>query len=160
MSVGMKIGLLELVRIFANASAADVLQLHDPSQLFAIDSLGIEDHAVGIGARNRLGTKMQQLLDGVLRNIAAAGNQAELAFERVLTGLQHFSREINAAITGSLRTNQRTAPAQAFAGQHAGELIAHALVLAKEEANFASAHADVASGNVSVRANVAATVRS
>ena len=79
-----------------------------------------------------------------------------LAFERVLAGLQHFLGEVHAAVAGGFGTNQRAAPVQALAGQHAGEFIAHALVLAEQEADLASAHADVAGGNVGVRADVAA----
>ncbi len=45
---------------------------------------------------------------------------------------------------------------QALAGQHAGEFVADAFVLAEHEADLASAHADVAGGNVGVRADVAA----
>ena len=79
-----------------------------------------------------------------------------LAFEGVLAGLQHFLREIHAAVAGGFRTNQRAAPVQALAGQHAGEFVPDALVLAEQEADLASAHADVAGGNVGVGADVAA----
>ena len=40
-------------------------------------------------------------------------------------------------------------------GQHAGELIAQPLVLAEQETDLASAHADVAGRNVGVRSDVA-----
>ena len=43
-----------------------------------------------------------------------------------------------------------------FAGEHAGEFVPDALVLAEQEADLASAHADVAGGNVGVGADVAA----
>src|SRR5208337_2569362 len=58
-------------------------------------------------------------------------------------------------IAGGFGTNQRTAPAQALAGQDAGEFIAQPLVLAEQETDLASAHADVAGGNVGVRSDVA-----
>src|SRR5208283_3350645 len=57
---------------------------------------------------------------------------------------------------GGLRTDQRTAPVQAFAGQYAGEFVPNALVLAKQESDLASAHADIACRNVGVRPDVAA----
>ncbi len=76
--------LLELLAVFADASAANILQFHDPGQLFAIDSIRIVNYAVGIGERERLRTQIQQLLDCVLRNIAAAGDQAELAWNESL----------------------------------------------------------------------------
>ena len=103
-----------------------------------------------------LGAEVEQLLDGVLGDVAAAGNQAELAFERVLAGLQHLVGEINTAVAGGFRTNQRAAPTEAFAGEDAGKLVAQALVLAEEEADLASAHADVAGGHVGVGTDVAA----
>ena len=105
---------------------------------------------------DRLGAEIKQLLDGVLRDVAAAGNQADLAFERVLAGLQHLVGEIHAAVAGGFGTNQRAAPGQALAGEHAGEFVAQPLVLAEEEADLASAHADVAGGNVGVGTDVAA----
>ena len=45
---------------------------------------------------------------------------------------------------------------QAFAGQHAGEFVHDAFVLAEHVADFAAAHADVAGGNVGVRPDVPA----
>ena len=72
MSVGMKIAFLNFSAVFADASAADILQFHDPSQLLAIDPIRIEDYAVGIGEGERLRSQIEQLLDCVLGNIAAA----------------------------------------------------------------------------------------
>ena len=153
-------GLLVLVGIVADAATASVLQVHDKGQLLAVDAVGIVHNAVGVGDGDRLGAEIKQLLDGVLRDVAAAGNQAELAFERVFAGLQHLVGEIHAAVAGGFGTNERAAPGQALAGEHAGEFVAQALVLAEEEADLASAHADVAGGNVGVGTDVAARVRS
>src|SRR5208337_103757 len=140
----------------ANAAALYVLQFHDPGQLLTIDAVGIIDHAVGIGNRDRLRAEVKQLLDGVLGDVAAAGHQADLAVERVLAADQHLFCEVHAAVAGGFRTDQRTAPVQPFAGEHAGEFIPDALVLAEQETDLTSAHADIAGGNVGVRANVAA----
>src|SRR5208283_5709211 len=153
---GHEDGFLVLVRILANAAALYVLQFHDPGQLLTIDAVGIIDHAVGIGDRDRLRAEVKQLLDGVLRDIAAARYQAGLAIERFFAGLQHFLREVHAAIASGFRTDQRTAPVQPLAGEHAGEFIPDAFVLAEQETDLASTHADIAGGNVGVRANVAA----
>src|SRR5882762_7272476 len=147
--------LLELVGVVADASTTIVLEIHDIGQLLAVDAVGIADHAVGVGKGDRLRTQVQQLLHRVLGNIAAAGNQAELAFRRVFAGLQHLRGIVDAAIAGGFGTNQRTAPTQAFAGQHAGEFVGEPLVLAEQEADLASAHADVAGGHVGVGTNVA-----
>ena len=77
-----------------------------------------------------------------------------LAFERILPALQHFAGEIHAAIASGFGTNQRTAPRQAFAGEHAGEFIAQPLVLAEQETDLAPAHANVAGRDVGIRADV------
>ena len=102
-----------------------------------------------------LRAEVEQLLDRVLRDVAAARNQAELALERVLAALQHLVGEIDAAVAGGFRTNQRSAPAQAFARQDAREFIAQPLVLAEQEADLASANADVPGRHVGVRSDVA-----
>jgi hypothetical protein len=52
-------------------------------------------------------------------------------------------------------TDQGTTPGTALAGEHAGELVAQALVLAEHEADLATAHADVAGGHVGELAHVA-----
>src|ERR1700681_4230516 len=145
---------LELLGVLADASTLHVLQLDDPSQLVAIDAIRIVDDAVRIRYADRLRSEIKQLLNRVLRNIAAAGDQAELAFERVLPALQHLVGEVHAAIAGGLRTNQRTAPVQALAREDAGEFIPQPLVLAEQEADLAPAHADVARRNVRVRSDV------
>ena len=146
----MKIAFLNCSAYSLNAAALHVLQLHDPGQLLAIDAVGIVDYAVGVGDRDRLRAQVEQLLDRVLRNVAAARNQADLAVEGFLAGLQHFLREVDAAVAGGFGTNQRAAPVQALAGEHAGELVPDALVLSEQEADLASAHADVAGGNVGI----------
>jgi hypothetical protein len=63
--------------------------------------------------------------------------------------------EVDRAVAGGLGTDQAAAPVQALAGQHAGELVAQLLVLAEQEADLAAADADVAGGDVGVRADVA-----
>ena len=75
---------------------------------------------------------------------------------RVAAGGEHFLGEVDGAVAGGLGPDQRAAPVQALAGQHAGELVADALVLAEEEADLAAAHADVAGRHVGVRADVLA----
>ena len=102
--------LLELIRVLADAAALRVLQLHDPGQLLFVDAVGIVDRAVGVGDGDRLRAELQQLLDGVLRDVAAAGYQADLAVERFLASLQHLFREVHAAVAGGFRTNRASRP--------------------------------------------------
>ena len=69
--------------------------------------------------------------------------------------LQHVQQEIDRAIAGRLGADQRAAIFEALAGQHAGELVGDALVLAEHVADLARADADVAGRHVDVRADVA-----
>jgi hypothetical protein len=107
---GHEDGVLELIRILADAAAADVLQFHDPGQLRPVDAIGIVNHPVGIGERDRLGSQIEQLLDRVLGDISAAGDQANFVFERIFPGLQHLVGEIDAAVSGCFGTNQASRP--------------------------------------------------
>ena len=83
------------------------------------------------------------------------GNHADLALEIFVTGLEHLLAEVDAAVAGGFRTDEGAAPAEALAGEDAGEFVADALVLAEQETDFAAAHADVAGGNVGIGADVA-----
>ena len=72
-----------------------------------------------------------------------------------MSGLEHFLGEVHAAVAGRLGTDQRAAPVDALAGEHAGELVPQALVLAEQVADLAGAHADVTGRHVQVGADVA-----
>src|SRR5215470_6769907 len=100
---------LEFGGVFVNAAAAFVFQPHDPIEFFAVDAIGIVDEAIRIGERDHSRAEVKQLLDRVLRNVAAAGDEADFAFEGIVAGLQHFQSKINAAVAGGLRTDQRAA---------------------------------------------------
>src|SRR5262249_5466477 len=58
-----------------------------------------------------------------------------------------------------LRTNQRAAPPESLARQHAAEFVAQALVLAEQESDLAAADADVAGRHVRVGTDVPAQLR-
>ena len=102
-----------------------------------------------------LGTELVELLYEVLSHVTRAGNDAYLAGEVIVAGSQHVLGEVYGAIAGGLRTDEGTAPVELLAGKNAGKLIAQALVLTKEVADFTTAHADIAGGYVCVRADVA-----
>ena len=63
--------------------------------------------------------------------------------------------EIERAETGSLGTEDRTAPLYAFTGKHTFIAMSELLVLAKEIANLTTTYADVACRNVLVRTDIA-----
>ena len=90
-----------------------------------------------------------------MRNISGAGYENILAFDRVALCCEHFLGEVYVAVASRFGTNQASAPFEALAGENAVIGILAALVLAKEVAYFAAAHADVAGGNVGIGADVA-----
>ena len=67
--------------------------------------------------------------------------------------------EVDAAISGGFRPDERSAPVQAFAGENAGELIPQSLVLAVHVSDLAAADADVSCRNVGIRTDVPAQLR-
>ena len=67
---------------------------------------------------------------------------------------EHLGREVDRAVAGRLRANQRAAPVQALAREHADELVADPLVLAEQEADLAAADADVTRRDVGELADV------
>src|SRR6202022_4668263 len=146
--------LFESVRILTNAAPTHVLELHGPGQLFAIDAVRIEDHAIRVGQRNWLRSKIEQLLHRMLGTVYAPRDQADLTLKRVLPGLEHLGGEIDAAISGCFRTNQRTTPVQALACEHTGELIGQALVLSKQKTDLTPSNSDIARGYIGIGSDV------
>ncbi len=49
---------LEVLGIFANPPPPDVLQFHDPCQLFGADALLIHDGTIEVGKRDGLGAQL------------------------------------------------------------------------------------------------------
>ncbi|MPM69412.1 hypothetical protein SDC9_116357 [bioreactor metagenome] len=97
---------------------------------------------------------MGGLLVGVDGHVAGAGNDHAGALEGLARGCHHFACKVAQAVAGSLSARQGTAVGEALSGQHAGKLIAQALILTKQEADLTAAHADVAGGYVGVGSDV------
>ena len=87
-------------------------------------------------------------------NVAGTRDGDALAFDGFAAALEHFFSEVHTAETGGFRANQAATVARALAGQHAGELVAQALVLAEQETDLPGTDADITGGNVDVRADV------
>ena len=68
---------------------------------------------------------------------------------------QHEFGEVDEAVAGRFRADEAAAVGKPFAGEHRGEAVGQAFVLAEKVADFAAANADVAGGNVGIRADVA-----
>ena len=158
--VGRRVhGAFESVDILLDAAATDVLEVHDEVEFVEGDPALVVNVAARIRQRQRFGAELQELLDGVLRDVAAARHETRLALQRLVARRQHLGGEIDGAIAGRFRTNERAAPVQPFPGQHTGELVPDPLVLAEEIADFTPADADVARRDVGVRTDVATELR-
>ena len=130
-------------------------ELEHVFNLLGIEAGGIVDVAVGTADGDDFCTKLGSLLGCTPGNIAEAGDGNGLIFQIVALGGEHVLYEIDGTITGGLGTDARAAELQALAGEHALELVCELLIHAEEVADFATAYADVASGNVLVGTDVA-----
>ena len=153
------LGFRELLHVFRNASAALVLEFHDPGQLFRGNAVRIVNIAVGVGHRDRFRAQFVKFFHGVLGHIAGTGHQADFALQVVVAGGEHVLGEVYATVAGGFRADEGAAPVQALAGENAGEFVADSLVLSEQVADFAAAHADIPRGNVRIRADVALKLR-
>ena len=152
--VGHVLGGRILRGVLADATALDVLELHDVGELLLVDAIGVVDVAVGVGEGDDLGAELLKLLHRELSDVAGTGDHAGLAREGVAGGLEHRVSEVDEAVAGGLGANQGAAPGEALAGEDAGELVGQALVLPEHVADFAGARADVTGGDVRVGADV------
>ena len=144
----------ELVGIFANAAAADVLEVLDPVDLLLIEPCGVVDEALAVRKRHCLTAKHGDFLCRVRCDIARSGDHRRFADEVVALGLEHVKKKIDRAIARRLGANQRSAIFKALAGENTGEFIGQPLILAEHIADFARADSDVACGNVGISADV------
>ncbi len=69
--------------------------------------------------------------------------------------LEHVADVVDEAVAGGLGADQAITPVEALAGKDALELVALAAVRAEQVADLAATHTDIASGDISVGANVA-----
>ncbi|KAF1054307.1 MAG: hypothetical protein GAK43_00973 [Stenotrophomonas maltophilia] len=140
---------------FAQTAATHVLQLHQRFQLLQGLPGLVDQGAFGVGQRHHPPAQLDDLLRGVLGHIARAGNGHAQALEIAATGLEHFLGEVHAAVAGGFRADQAAAVGQALAGQHRGELVGQALVLAEQEADLPAAHADITGRHIDIGTHVA-----
>src|SRR5699024_4605106 len=73
-----------------------------------------------------------------------------------VVGFEHLVNKHDHTVTGGFGTDQRTAPRDAFAGEHPGlKPVRNAAVLAEQVPDLAGSDADIAGGDVGIFANVA-----
>jgi len=156
---GMPCCVRTLVHVHGQGNAlvvAGALLVVDVLEHLVIDAVGVFHPALRVGAGQHLAAKLRNLLNGVDRNVAGAVHHNVFAFEAVAVALEILVHKVHQAVAGGFGAGQRAAERQALTRQHAGPLVADALVLAEHVANLAAADAQVTCGNVGVRADVTA----
>ncbi len=143
-----------LLGVLLDTAAADVLELHDKVPLLTRDPIRIVDGPAGIREGDNLAAQLVDLLGCVLCNVSGAGDGNGLALEIGATNLQHLLGEVDTAVAGGFRPDERSAPLQALAGENAGEGVGDLPVLTVHETDLTAANADVASRDVGVRTNM------
>ena len=134
---------------------AGALLVVDVLKNLVIDALGILDPALGVGSGDDLAAELGRLLDGIDRHVTGAVHHDGLALEGVVVALEILIHEIDEAVTGRLGAGERAAEGEALAGEHAGPLVLETLVLTEHVRDLTAAHAQVASRDIGVGADVA-----
>ena len=143
--------------IFLDAAAAHLLDFLDGVE---VDTVRIVDVAIRVGAGYDLRAEALRLLDGVLGDVARAGDDERLALEVDALRIEHVLDEIEQAVARRLRACERTPVVDALAREDARVIaVADALVLAEEIADLTAADADIARRHIDVRADVAVELR-
>ena len=109
---------------------------------------------VRAGDSDHLSTEFTRLGSSAPGHVAEAGESHGAALD-VLAGLvQQVLGEVEGTETGSLRTEDRTAPGSTLAGQHTRVVLTcELLVHAVQVTDFTAADTDVTSGDILVRAD-------
>ncbi len=136
-------GPTELISVFLDPTSSIVFQIHEELKLFFCKPCLIVDETTGIRSAHNFAPQFNYLSNRILSYIARSGNQASLAFDRILFFLQHVLCEIDKAISCCFRTNKTSTPSNTFSCEDAGEFVSYLLVSAKQVANLSSADADV-----------------
>src|SRR5699024_9069899 len=139
--------------VLVDAAALDLLDL---LQQLEVDAVLVDDVSRGVRRGHGHPAELGDLLDRVQGDVPRAGDDHTAAVHGGAAGPQHRVGEDRRAVTGGLLAHEGAAPVQALAGEHPRLVaIGQALVLTEQEADLASAHADVTGGDVRVLAHVA-----
>ena len=115
--------------MFLDATAPFVLEVFEPGELVAVDTVGVVDVTARIGQGDNLGAELIQFLRGELRDVAASGDEAGLSLEGFAPGFEHVRGEVHRAVAGGFGPDEGAAPVDPLAGENTGELVGEALVL-------------------------------
>ena len=145
----------ELVCVGCTDVVAAGTQFEHIFYLFTTDALRVVDVAVGTAERNDFSPQLGSFLGGTPCHVAKARQRYGLAgqFQSVL--LHHVVDEVECAVSGSFRTQDRATPFHALAGEHTLVAVREFLVFAEEITDFAASYADVASRNILIGTDIA-----
>ena len=118
--------------------------------LLGIQSCGIIDVTVGSADGDHLGTEFRRLLGSAPCHVSETAESDRLALDVKTVLLQHLVHEIEGAVAGSLRTEDRAAPFHTLTGEHTLELMGEFLILSEQITDLTGPHADIACGYILV----------
>lgn len=75
-------------------------------QFFFGEARFVNDGAVGVGGRHHPRAKLHRFLNGVLRDVAGAGDRHASAFEAEAVTFEHRFGEVDQAVTSGFRTDR------------------------------------------------------
>lgn len=120
-----------------------------------VHTVGDRYYTVGTGDCDHFGAQFGSLLRCTPSHVTEARDGDLCAFQFLAGQMQHVLYEIECAETGSLRTEDRTAPSFALAGKNAGVVLASQfLIHTVQEADLTTAYAYVAGGNVGIDTDI------
>ena len=107
----------------------------------------------------RLRAQLDELLDTIERDVSRARNDRRLAFNFLISGLQHFAHKIDRAVAGRFRPAHASAEGKTFTSHCSSEGVRQSAILPEEVADLARANADVSRRDIPVRSDVAVQFR-
>ena len=150
----MVLGGRNLLHVFADAAAADLLDFLDHIQL---DAILVDDIAIRVGHGDHLRTQLLGLLSGVDGDVSRAGDDGGLADEVVVCHVgEHLANKVQQSVAGGLGADERAAVGEALAGQHAHKAVgdaldlSHALAFTSPKKIYAAKYEDCADADLVV----------
>ena len=140
--------------VFANTTTLNVLKFHDIVPFLTVNAIGIIDIAVGIGESNDFGSEIYEFVNGVLCHITRTAHANCLSFNVNASCLKHFEHEVNISVAGCFGANERTAEFETFTGESSCEFVGELLIHSEHVADFATANAYIACGNIGIGTNI------
>ena len=93
------------------------LHVVDVLEHLVVDTLGVLDPALGVGAGDNGAAELRDLLNGIDSNVAGAVDDDLLALEGIAGALEVLVDEVDQSVAGSLGAGERAAKGEALAGE-------------------------------------------